>query len=119
MPARQLSQAGADAQQNAQTTLDGLETRLESVKGKVENAVGESGASEEERGAVNEPATVSVHERGQSIAQEETADCERQQDQRGSYPTGEPAAITPPAAPRHGPGARRMRPFATRHPPRR
>ena len=44
----QLSQAGADARQNAQTTLDGLKTKLESVKGQVKNAVGGSGASEED-----------------------------------------------------------------------
>jgi peptidoglycan hydrolase CwlO-like protein len=29
----QLSQAGAEAQQNAQTTLDGLGTKLDSIKG--------------------------------------------------------------------------------------
>ena len=42
----QLSQAGADAKQNVQTTLDGLETKLESVKGQTKQAVEEPGASE-------------------------------------------------------------------------
>jgi peptidoglycan hydrolase CwlO-like protein len=44
----QLSQAGADAQKNAQTTLDGVETKLQSVKGQVEKAAADSGGPTEE-----------------------------------------------------------------------
>ena len=43
----QLSQAGADAEENAQQTLDGLGTKLESLKGEVENAIENSGASQD------------------------------------------------------------------------
>jgi flagellar basal body-associated protein FliL len=44
----QLAQAGADAQKNAQATLDGLGTKLESVKGEVEKAAQELGGSKED-----------------------------------------------------------------------
>ena len=44
----QLSQAGTDAQQTAQTTLDGLGAKLESVKGQVQKAVEAAGGSAED-----------------------------------------------------------------------
>jgi uncharacterized protein HemX len=44
---QQLKQAGADAQQNAQQTLDGVGTKVESLKGQVQKAVNDSGASKE------------------------------------------------------------------------
>jgi peptidoglycan hydrolase CwlO-like protein len=43
----QLSQAGADAEKNAQQTLDGLGTKVESLKGQVEKAIEDSGASQD------------------------------------------------------------------------
>ena len=43
----QLSQAGADAEKNAQQALDGLGTQVESLKGKVEKAVEDAGASQD------------------------------------------------------------------------
>ena len=43
----QLSQAGADAEKNAQQALDGLGTKLESFKGQVEKAIEDSGASQD------------------------------------------------------------------------
>jgi flagellar basal body-associated protein FliL len=48
---QQLSQVGSDAQENAQTTLDGLATKLESVKGEAAKAAEELGGSEEDAAA--------------------------------------------------------------------
>jgi chromosome segregation ATPase len=45
--AQQLSQAGSDARQNAQQTLDGVDTPVQSLKGRVQNAVNDAGASKE------------------------------------------------------------------------
>ena len=41
----QLSQAGADAQQKAQQSIAGLETKLQSLKGEIQNAIDKQGAS--------------------------------------------------------------------------
>jgi outer membrane murein-binding lipoprotein Lpp len=43
----QLSQAGADAKENAQQALDGLGTDVESLKGQVQSAIEDAGASED------------------------------------------------------------------------
>ena len=43
----QLSQAGADAEKNAQQALDGLGTKLESLKGQVQKAIEDAGASQD------------------------------------------------------------------------
>ena len=43
----QLSQAGGDAEKNAQQALDGLDTKLQSLKGNVQEAIEDSGASQD------------------------------------------------------------------------
>ena len=43
----QLSQTGADAEENAQKALDGLGTKVESLKGQVQKAVDDANASED------------------------------------------------------------------------
>ena len=43
----QLSQAGADAQKNAQQTLSGVKTKLDSMKGEIQQAIDKAGASKD------------------------------------------------------------------------
>ena len=43
----QLSQAGADAQKNAEQTLSGVQTKLDSMKGDIQNAIDKARASKD------------------------------------------------------------------------